>query len=98
VTDVINKIRQLDGHLHSALQRVADVALADLEFVATATTAEIAERAKVSEPTLTRFCPLELLATAAAQRRADTAMGSLRRIRSSLSALHGDLRESPVGG
>ncbi len=56
VTDVINKIRQLDGHLHSALQRVGDVALADLEFMATATTAEIADRAKVSEPTLIRFC------------------------------------------
>ena len=56
VVDIINKIRQLDGHVHSALQRVTDVALADLEFMATATTAEIAQRAKVSEPTLIRFC------------------------------------------
>src|SRR5690606_38465069 len=56
VPDILSQIRDSYGELRPAERRVADVVLADVTFCVDASNAEIARRADVSEPTVTRFC------------------------------------------
>ncbi|MBR0839929.1 MurR/RpiR family transcriptional regulator [Bradyrhizobium liaoningense] len=53
--DVISLIRQSAPSLSPSEQRVATVVLADIEFAIHASNSELARRARVSEPTVTRF-------------------------------------------
>jgi DNA-binding MurR/RpiR family transcriptional regulator len=55
-TDLLSRLRAAKDELGPAERRVAEVALADLPFMAEAPIAEIARRAEVSEPTVVRFC------------------------------------------
>ena len=54
--DIISQIKDSYAELRPAERRVADVVLADVSFSVDASNAEIARRAEVSEPTVTRFC------------------------------------------
>ena len=54
--DLINRLRQLDGNFYPAEQCVATIVLGDLVFACQASVAQIARQAKVSEPTVIRFC------------------------------------------
>lgn len=56
VKDVISVLRGMAGAVSKSEQRVLDTILHNLEFASTATNKAIAKRARVSEPTLTRFC------------------------------------------
>lgn len=56
IPDIISIIKDSYGELRPAERRVADVVLADVTFAVDAANAEIARRAEVSEPTVTRFC------------------------------------------
>lgn len=56
VPDILSQIKDSYGELTPAERRVADVVLADVTFSVDASNAEIARRAEVSEPTVTRFC------------------------------------------
>lgn len=56
VPDILSQIRDSYSELRPAERRVADVVLADVTFSVDASNAEIARRADVSEPTVTRFC------------------------------------------
>jgi DNA-binding MurR/RpiR family transcriptional regulator len=56
IPDILSQIRDSYGELRRAERRVADVVLADVTFSVDASNAEIARRADVSEPTVTRFC------------------------------------------
>lgn len=56
IPDILSQIRDAYGELRPAERRVADVVLADVTFSVDASNAEIAKRAEVSEPTVTRFC------------------------------------------
>lgn len=56
IPDILSQIRDSYGDLRPAERRVADVVLADVAFCVDASNAEIARRADVSEPTVTRFC------------------------------------------
>ncbi|MBR0970458.1 MurR/RpiR family transcriptional regulator [Bradyrhizobium japonicum] len=53
--DIISLIRQSAPGLSPSEQRVATVLLADIEFAVHASNSELARRARVSEPTVTRF-------------------------------------------
>jgi len=53
--DVISLIRQSAPNLSPSEQRVATALLSDIEFAIHASNAELARRARVSEPTVTRF-------------------------------------------
>jgi len=53
--DIISLIRQCAPTLSPSEQRVAAALLADIEFAIHASNAELARRARVSEPTVTRF-------------------------------------------
>jgi DNA-binding MurR/RpiR family transcriptional regulator len=53
--DVISLIRQCAPALSPSEQRVATALLSDVEFAIHASNAELARRARVSEPTVTRF-------------------------------------------
>lgn len=53
--DVISLIRQCAPALSPSEQRVATALLADVEFAIHASNAQLARRARVSEPTVTRF-------------------------------------------
>lgn len=53
--DIISVIRQSAPGLSPSEQRVATALLADVEFAVHASNAELARRARVSEPTVTRF-------------------------------------------
>ncbi|MDH6262748.1 MurR/RpiR family transcriptional regulator [Bradyrhizobium sp. BR13661] len=53
--DIISLIRQSSPNLSPSEQRVATVLLADIAFAIHASNAELARRARVSEPTVTRF-------------------------------------------
>jgi DNA-binding MurR/RpiR family transcriptional regulator len=55
-TDLLTKLQAARDELGPAERRVAEMALADLPFMAEAPIAEIARRAGVSEPTIVRFC------------------------------------------
>lgn len=56
LVDIVSHVKELNGGFRPAEQRVADVVLDDLDFAMRASNAELAHRAKVSEPTVTRFC------------------------------------------
>ena len=56
LSDIISRLREAQGNLNKSEQKVLAVVLADLEFASTATNKAIAQKADVSEPTLTRFC------------------------------------------
>ena len=56
IPDILSQIKDSYGELRPAERRVADVVLADVTFSVDASNAEIARRAEVSEPTVTRFC------------------------------------------
>lgn len=53
--DIIGTIRQAASSLRPAEQRVADTILADVGFAVHASSGDLAQRAGVSEPTVTRF-------------------------------------------
>lgn len=56
IPDVLAIIKDSYTELRPAERRVADVVLSDVGFAVDASNAEIARRAEVSEPTVTRFC------------------------------------------
>ena len=56
IPDILSQIKDSYPELRPAERRVADVVLADVNFSVDASNAEIARRADVSEPTVTRFC------------------------------------------
>lgn len=56
IPDILFQIKDGYDQLRPAERRVADVVLADVAFSVDASNAEIARRADVSEPTVTRFC------------------------------------------
>jgi DNA-binding MurR/RpiR family transcriptional regulator len=56
IPDILSQIKDSYTELRPAERRVADVVLADVAFSVDASNAEIARRADVSEPTVTRFC------------------------------------------
>jgi DNA-binding MurR/RpiR family transcriptional regulator len=56
IPDILSQIKDSYRELRPAERRVADVVLADVTFSVDASNAEIARRADVSEPTVTRFC------------------------------------------
>jgi DNA-binding MurR/RpiR family transcriptional regulator len=56
IPDILSQIKDSYAELRPAERRVADVVLADVSFCVDASNAEIARRADVSEPTVTRFC------------------------------------------
>lgn len=56
IPDIISQIKDSYDELRPAERRVADVVLADVAFSVDGSNAEIARRADVSEPTVTRFC------------------------------------------
>ncbi len=56
IPDILSIIKDSYVELRPAERRVADVVLADVTFSVDASNAEIARKADVSEPTVTRFC------------------------------------------
>lgn len=54
-SDIISVIKQSSATLRPAEQRVADTVLADVHFAVHSSNGELARRAGVSEPTVTRF-------------------------------------------
>jgi len=56
VEDIISRLKEARAGLRPAERRVADAVLGDVEFAVRASNAELAQRAGVSEPTVTRFC------------------------------------------
>ncbi|MDR3472096.1 MAG: MurR/RpiR family transcriptional regulator [Devosia sp.] len=56
IPDVLATIKDSYSELRPAERRVADVVLDDVALAVDASNAEIARRANVSEPTVTRFC------------------------------------------
>ena len=56
IPDIISIVRDTYGDLRPAERRVADVVLDDVKFAVDASNAVLAQRARVSEPTVTRFC------------------------------------------
>lgn len=56
IPDILSQIKDSYGDLRPSERRVADAVLADVSFSVDASNAEIARRADVSEPTVTRFC------------------------------------------
>jgi RpiR family carbohydrate utilization transcriptional regulator len=56
IPDILSQIKDSYPELRPAERRVADVVLDDVTFSVDASNAEIAQRADVSEPTVTRFC------------------------------------------
>lgn len=54
--DILSQIKDSYAELRPSERRVADAVLADVSFSVDASNAEIARRADVSEPTVTRFC------------------------------------------
>jgi DNA-binding MurR/RpiR family transcriptional regulator len=56
IPDILSQIKDSYDELRPAERRVADVVLADVAFAVDASNAVIAQRADVSEPTVTRFC------------------------------------------
>lgn len=56
IPDILSQIKDSYAELRPAERRVANIVLADVTFSVDASNAEIAKRADVSEPTVTRFC------------------------------------------
>jgi DNA-binding MurR/RpiR family transcriptional regulator len=56
IPDIISQVKDSYADLRPAERRVADVVLDDVQFAVDASNAALAARARVSEPTVTRFC------------------------------------------
>ena len=56
IIDIISKLRGVQGKLNKSEQKVLDIILSNLEFSSSSTSKNIAKKAGVSEPTVTRFC------------------------------------------
>jgi DNA-binding MurR/RpiR family transcriptional regulator len=56
IPDIISLVKDSYPDLRPAERRVADVVLDDVQFAVDASNAALAQRAQVSEPTVTRFC------------------------------------------
>jgi len=56
VSNLIHHIRDVAASLRPAERKVADMVLADIDFAMRASITELAQRADVSEPSVTRFC------------------------------------------
>lgn len=56
MADVISRVKDQYALLRPSERRVADAVLADVAFAIDASNADLARRAGVSEPTVTRFC------------------------------------------
>src|SRR5690242_16008811 len=56
IPDILSQIKDSYADLRPPERRVADVVLSDVALAVDASNAEIARRADVSEPTVTRFC------------------------------------------
>jgi DNA-binding MurR/RpiR family transcriptional regulator len=54
--DIFTTIQEERGQLSPSEQRIADILLSDLEFAVRASIVELADKAAVSAPTVTRFC------------------------------------------
>jgi DNA-binding MurR/RpiR family transcriptional regulator len=54
--DIVSRLQRVDQNLSPAERRVADIVTSDYEAATRMTIAELAERADVSQPTVTRFC------------------------------------------
>ncbi|MCB1376877.1 MAG: MurR/RpiR family transcriptional regulator [Alphaproteobacteria bacterium] len=54
--DIVSRLQRVDQSLSPAERRVADIVTADYEAATRLTIAELAARADVSQPTVTRFC------------------------------------------
>ncbi len=54
--DIVSRLQRVDQELSPAERRVAEIVTADFEAATRMTIAELAERAQVSQPTVTRFC------------------------------------------
>ncbi|WP_237151766.1 MurR/RpiR family transcriptional regulator [Oryzibacter oryziterrae] len=54
--DIVEALRQISESGSRSDQRLAGMVLSDIGFASRASIAELAERAEVSEPTVTRFC------------------------------------------
>jgi DNA-binding MurR/RpiR family transcriptional regulator len=54
--DIVSRLQRIDQELSPAERRVAEIVTADYEGATRMTIAELAERAGVSQPTVTRFC------------------------------------------
>jgi DNA-binding MurR/RpiR family transcriptional regulator len=54
--DIVSRLQRIDQDLAPAERRVADIVTADYEAATRITIAELAARAEVSQPTVTRFC------------------------------------------
>lgn len=54
--DIVSRLERVDASLSPAERRVADIVTADYELATHMTIADLAERAGVSQPTVTRFC------------------------------------------
>jgi DNA-binding MurR/RpiR family transcriptional regulator len=56
IIDVIARLRRIETEGSRADRRLATIVLGDLDFASQASIIELASRASVSEPTVTRFC------------------------------------------
>ena len=56
VSNLIHHIRDVAASLRPAERKVADMVLGDIDFAMRASITELAQRADVSEPSVTRFC------------------------------------------
>src|SRR5436853_1928469 len=56
IPDIISQVKDSYADLRPAERRVADVVLDDVKYAIDASNAALAQRAQVSEPTVTRFC------------------------------------------
>jgi RpiR family carbohydrate utilization transcriptional regulator len=54
--DIVSRLKRIDPDLSPAERRVAETVVADYEAATRMTIAELASRADVSQPTVTRFC------------------------------------------
>ncbi|HBM62212.1 MurR/RpiR family transcriptional regulator [Salipiger marinus] len=54
--DIVNMLREISGSDTGANSRLARIILEDVDFASRAAIADLAARAEVSEPTVTRFC------------------------------------------
>ncbi|MBV8626449.1 MAG: MurR/RpiR family transcriptional regulator, partial [Paraburkholderia sp.] len=56
VSNLIHHVRNVAASLRPAERKVAEMVLADIDFAMRASITELAQRAEVSEPSVTRFC------------------------------------------
>ncbi|MGO7259153.1 MurR/RpiR family transcriptional regulator, partial [Rhizobium brockwellii] len=54
--DIFSTLQEDKGRLSPSEGRIAEIIVNDFEFAVNASIIELAERAKVSPPTVTRFC------------------------------------------